>query len=281
MATWATLAVVLILGLASFVQSALGFGFGLVAMALLPSVTDVRSASVVVGLSSTVTIMINLFTVWRHVQWRKLVILLIGLPLGTTLGVVFLAKAPADLLIRSLGVVVLYAAAQDWFAGSLKRRLPVWAGFPVGVLAGAVGGAFSISGAVLVAYGLMMGWSKHEFKANLQALFTAACLFRLPALLAFGLITRPVLVDFGFGLILVMAGVVVGIKVFNRLPKRQFRIALRVLLMVVGLNLLVFGENPPWRRAGREPAAEPSHSAAESARERFTPSDAAPGTRSR
>ena len=80
--TWNILQVLAILALAAAVQGAAGFGFGLVAVALLGAVVDIKAALIVPvlgALSVNATIFVRLR---GHFRWRRLTPLVLALLAG-------------------------------------------------------------------------------------------------------------------------------------------------------------------------------------------------------
>src|SRR5882757_5694112 len=92
---------------AGFVQGLTGFGFGIVSIALLPLVLDVRQAA---AISTVYTLLVAMITFLRnrgHYDWRLGFPFFIGCCLGVPLGVYFLAKVDPRILLRVLGLVMV------------------------------------------------------------------------------------------------------------------------------------------------------------------------------
>ena len=103
--------------LASLVQGTSGFGFGLVTMAILPLVLDVKEAVAVVAILGLGTAGLLLCLHWRHLDPRKFLPLLLGGVAAAPFGVAFLAEVPVALVTRVLGVaLVAYAAHGLWIS---------------------------------------------------------------------------------------------------------------------------------------------------------------------
>ena len=69
---WILLAIAVIALGAGFVHSAIGFGFGIVAIALLPLVIDVRSSHVMLSLASVPMISMAAWTYREGIDWKSL-----------------------------------------------------------------------------------------------------------------------------------------------------------------------------------------------------------------
>lgn len=237
---WAVLATLASLLLAAFTQGVTGFGFGMVGMALLPFFSDVRQASVIVGMFSLVTTSSVLFSVRRHFNWRDFLFPALGMIAGIPLGVYALMLLDASLIRRLVGVAILLACVQMLLPGNGKPRTISWpwavaAGFTSGIL----GGAFGIGGPPVIAYATLQQWDGPRYKAMLCSFFAASNLYRVIIMLSTGLITREIAIRFAWGLPAVLVGVYLGIRMFDRLSRQSFRRAIIVTLIVLSFTLLL------------------------------------------
>ena len=139
------LILVLVIFLAVFTQSLSGFGFALVAMAILPSLIDLKEATSLVALAMT-TIEVFLLIYYRQalkigVIWRIVLASLIGIPLG----MLFLSRLDQAITMTVLGIaIVVYAlyALINAFTNLIhlpKLEHSAWA-YASGVIAGILGG---------------------------------------------------------------------------------------------------------------------------------------------
>jgi len=254
------LALVGIVLLAATAQGATGFGFGLVAAALMPLLMSLRSATPLVAVLASGATLSVLWRLRRHCAPRRLAPLIAGCLAGIPLGVLGLVRLPEELLLRALGMVLLgvavhglrrpmaeapvetqepgssAAASSTTTPSDFGRRL---AAFLVGVSSGALGGAFNTGGPPLVAYLHRQPWSKEERTCALQVLFTISLAARIAAMSVTGLVTVDVLVRGALGLPFVLLGVTVGQVLFRRMGGRQFGLVIVLLLAVMGVKLLV------------------------------------------
>jgi len=170
-----TLAVVGIVGLASFVRSAVGFGMGLIAMPLLGLVLDIPVATPMLALTGMAMSILIIGQDWRQVEWKSLRFLLAGALPGIPLGILLLKRLPAGPIRIVLGVIVILFALHGLLG---KRRLPIGrspaAAAVLGFASGSLSSGFNIGGPPLVAYASLQGWDPPVFRATLQGFFCSA-----------------------------------------------------------------------------------------------------------
>src|SRR5437764_10682816 len=96
---------------AHFVYGLAGFGIGLVAMAFLPFLMTPSTAIVLMTLYATIFTVVIFVPLRRDCQPRALVGLVAGSLVATPAGVWILTAAPADVLNRLIGLMLVVVAA--------------------------------------------------------------------------------------------------------------------------------------------------------------------------
>src|SRR5207302_377688 len=99
-----------------------GFGVGLVAMAFLPFVMTSTTAVVLMTVYAMIFSVVLFVPLRRDVTPRAIVGLSVGSLLGTPAGVWILAIAPAALVSRLIGLMLIVVVVTE-FAGRFPRRL--------------------------------------------------------------------------------------------------------------------------------------------------------------
>ena len=225
---------------ASFVTGLAGFGFGLLAMGVLPWFVGMQSASVLVTLFSFGNLGGALFPLRRHLRAATLVPLLAGVAVGVPLGVLLLVSLDEVTLKRALSIaILLYLVTDVLLLSRLTFRLPRWSGVVAGLIGGALGGAFSTAGPPGVVYITAQRLSKEETKATILAYLLATTTYKLPFLIAGGLVTRGVLIRFAAWLVPAVLATLAGVRLFARLSPLAFGLAVRILLGASAVVLLV------------------------------------------
>lgn len=231
--------VVVSLCTAGFIQGLTGFGFGLVSMALLPLVLSFKDALVVVAVLNVAACATTLATTRQHFSWARSKGLVIGSCIGVPIGFYALVHLNSDLLLRGLGVLMcLFSASELFLARYHKVHFPAKAGLPVGLISGALGGAFNIGGPPVIAYVYSQPWSKEEIIATLQAVFGCSAILRLGLVTESGLL-QPRLLHLALAAMLPMLlCIFLASKLLNRVPRERLKSAVFVFLFGVGAKYL-------------------------------------------
>ncbi len=236
----------LLVGVAVFagaaVQGMSGFGFGMVAMALLPLVIDVDQA---VPLVAGVGITVSMNLAWRlrrQLDLRRALPLIAGGLIGTPVGIAFLQGADPRLVKAVLGAVIL--GYSTWALVHRDREIAERApSLPLGVLAGflggLLGGAFNTGGPPAILYVTAMGWRKHAATSTLQAFFLMSGCFTVTGHALVGNFDAPVRALLWPMLPTAWLGILLGSLVYNRVPQQRFQRMVLGLLVLLGGNFLL------------------------------------------
>jgi uncharacterized membrane protein YfcA len=218
-----------------------GFGVGLVALAFLPFIMSPTTAVVLMTVYAFLFAVVLFVPLRRDVDLHAIAGLIVGSLAGTPAGVWILAVAPATVLSRLIGLMLVVVVLVE-FAGKFPRRLeaPGW-GVGAGFLSGLIGGAVGLPGPSLVVYGATQPWSPRTFKANLQAFFIVSEGMILVGYWMAGLLTAEVGHLTVAYLIPALGGLLLGMSFFDRVDPVRFRRLVFALLFVSGLGLLVRG----------------------------------------
>ncbi len=218
-----------------------GFGVGLVALAFLPYLMTPSTAVVLMTVYAMTFAIVLFVPLRRDFVSRHIAGLLLGSILGTPAGVWILAVAPAALLNRLIGLMLVTVVVLE-FTRRLPRGLPGrgWQ-LAAGVLSGVTGGAVGLPGPPIVLYAATQHWSPRTFKANVQAFFIVNQGVILAGYAVAGLITAEVGRLTLLYLLPALAGTVVGMALFSRVDPVRFRRIVFALLFVSGAALLLGG----------------------------------------
>lgn len=235
---------------ASVLQGSVGFGFGLISMAAFSQFLPVRQCTpLVMGLCAPV--IWCLFWKLRHAAvWSRLTPVLVGVLFGIPLGVFFLKLGPNTLLLRILGLVLIFTAARTIGGGRngngedcddppqrpwLERTL----GTCVGVAAGALDGAFNTGGPPVIAWVYSCPWTKEQRAATMQAVFSLSGVGCILTMAAAGLYTTNHVIAIALGLPVGIFGVLIGHAIFNRVPRRALEILTALFLAAMGAKMII------------------------------------------
>jgi uncharacterized membrane protein YfcA len=231
----------LALACAEAVYVVLGFGAGLIAVGtlalIMPELRDVVVILLLVNLPA------ELFVVWRswrHIQWREVAIIFVGIGVGIPIGAWILKAGDPSSLLTVLGVF-LVCVGVVFLSGRVRpgRSMPRWTTPPVGLTSGLLTGLFGTGGPPLILYYQMTGVTKAAFRGHLMAIFLLMTAVRVPSYIALELVTEPHLWSALAVLPAVLLGAVIGNSIHLRLSEQAFRRSVSVALVVLGILLLI------------------------------------------
>jgi uncharacterized membrane protein YfcA len=233
---------------AGFVHSAIGFGFGIVAITLLPLLVDVRQSHIVI---STASFPVLLMATWAYrdgADWSSLWKALVGAALFLPLGLLAFQWVSIDWLTRGTGIAILVMVWMS-FRNRQKAKARLEAGTKTGggssFLAGAFGGflagAVTIAGPPIAAYGLSQPWDQARFKAFLNQFLLAVSVYKIIGLAVGGYITQETLTQSAALAPMAMVGIQLGAIFSRRLSTQRFQYFVATALVIVAFYFVVTG----------------------------------------
>lgn len=182
----------LALGAAIFLGTATqwisGMGFALVASPFVVALLGPFQGVLLVNVLGGLTALARLFTVWRRVEYRKALLLLIPAVIATVPGAIVARQVPSSVLSVTVGGLIVLTLLASFYAAEFVRTM----GRGGTVLAGAVSGFMNVTagvgGPAISAYAIATRWPQVAFAATVQLYFlvlgTASLVFKgaLPSL---------------------------------------------------------------------------------------------------
>lgn len=178
-----SVAAILLISFAALVQGYSGFGFGIVAMALLALMRlPLVGGAMVVTFVGTIVVAGLLWLSRKNgkIDWRSIGLLLLGAMLGLPLGYWFLLRF-GDLPIGRvvLGVILVTFSTYGLVRKRGTVRMPISAAGPLGLRSGFVGGAFVSGGPPVVVYLNGRAEDPRVMKPSIQAIFLIMLFMRI------------------------------------------------------------------------------------------------------
>jgi len=230
----------IILFAAAFVQGLTGFGFGIIAMSLLPLTMPFRQATLLVAVLGLVLNVVTFLKCRSDYEWRRGWQLIAGAALGCPLGVYLIHALDEQLMIRLLGaLIVAFSLRELFFNKNLERGLSPWAAIPLGGLSGLFGAAFNIGGPPAIAFVYSQGWSQRQMIALLQVMFLEIGILRVGLTAATGEVDQRLLIHCALLLTPLIAAVVLGHWVLERLTPGRMKRPVWIFLLAMGLKYLI------------------------------------------
>ena len=226
-------ATILIFLLGSFIQGLTGFGFALVSIPLLVMFMDIRTAVPLCMLSGLVITAYLSLQLKDHLDWKKILPLLIGCLPGILLGTIFLKNIDESLFKILLGIMLITYSLYRLLLTPKPRTIKRGWGLVAGFATGAISGAFSAGGPPTIIYTTLTGWNKNEIKSTMSIFFFLGGVATAIAHATSGLTTMAVLKLSAISLPPVFLGVWSGSLLFGRFKTEGY-----VKLVLIGLILM-------------------------------------------
>ncbi len=225
---------------AFYVRAVIGFGSGLISVALLTLIFPIKEVVPVVLLLDLLgSVLLGAYD-FREMRWPELRWLIPGSVIGLAIGSFILADTNAQNLTRFLGVFIL---AYVVYALVMKpERLPQVAlpwGMPLGIFGGVVGSLYGGGGPPIVAYLQMRHLDKRAFRATFQGIALTDNILRAFMYIALALLTWQLMVGFLMLIPPVLLGLWTGNRLHLRINQRAFLMGTLAVLAVVGLKYLI------------------------------------------
>ena len=219
-----------------------GFGFGILAMMVMPFLMD--SAMGAAAFVNIVTLFQASWILFRYhgsVRWS-----LMAVPLASYFVVSFLVVRYAsglanDTLKIMLGVFLIVLSIYFVFFAKRVRMKP---GVPNGVLAGALGGVmsalFSVGGPPVSLYFSAATEEKEAYLATIQTYFLFSNIYIVALRAVHGIITKNVLLCSAFAVVGMALGTYLGSTVLRRISADAMRKTIYGMMAACGLAMILF-----------------------------------------
>lgn len=235
-------AVALISFFGSTVQSATGFGYAIICMAVWPLVIPFRTASVIESVTAFAMVAYITLRLRRHINWKLLLPSVVPSVLMSTFGVVSLMTSTETLLRRILGgILCVLAVYFIFFSERIRLRPSLWAGAAAGLLSGYFGGLLNIGGPPMVAYFLSATEDKLEYNATLQCYFCLTTVYIFLMHFLIGNVNGEAVRYGGAALLGLAVGTAAGFAVFQRLSMPILKKCVYAFMTVMGIYLMIHG----------------------------------------
>ncbi len=241
---WLLISLAVIALTAGFVHSAIGFGFGIVAVSLVPLVIDVRQAHVVISISSVPVIVAAAWSYRKGVRFDDLKPALVGAAIFLPIGLALFEWLPMDALVRATGVAILAMVV----IRLRNRRMPEHdepdgggSCFVAGAAGGFLAGAVSIAGPPIAAFALKQNWTPARFKAFVNQFLLLVSIYKVAGLGMRGFLDGPTLVQALWLAPAAIGGIFLGVRVSGRISSLWFERLVAAALVAISLMFIIRG----------------------------------------
>lgn len=229
---------------AGLVQGALGFGYGIVAVLILPWAVDLKSAHVLVSLSGVPSVALAAWASRAGADWRRTGGAIAAGAVCLPVGLLLFNGSTDDLLTRGTGGVILVLMLLELRGRreeDADREPPAWSVWAAGGLGGFLAGAVSIGGPPIAAYAMRTPWPPIQAKAFLTRCLLVLSAYKAAGLWVAGLVTPPLARDATWAAAIAIAGTLIGNRLGRDLPTAKYRRLVAVLLVAVSAWWLIAG----------------------------------------
>lgn len=237
------------MGFSALIQALTGFGFAIVSVGALTQIPWIAHSSVfnavqpVAATLGALTGWLLIFPELKKVDWASISTLLIASTITTPVGAIMLEYLDVNVVIRGLGALisgyVLYSVLGVDVPKKLGGKGGAWG---LGFLAGALGGAFDITGPPLVVHGEAADWNSKDgtFRRNVLAVVSVNSTFVVLWDLFAGRLNDYYYLDFlGYAAPTTIIGIIIGKFLSDRMQPSTFKKVVLGTCLVMGIKLLV------------------------------------------
>ncbi len=227
---------------AAFIKGATGLGFVSLCLPVISSFVDIRTAIPLVILPSLLSNVMLIaetkrFNESMHRFWLLYLSALPGIYAGISL-LHHAGNSPAKIVLGgvSIAYAILLLFRIDFTIGrDVERRITI----PVGLTNGFLNGFTGTQVMPILPYLIALDLDRRLLISAINLGFTFSTLVLLVFLSRFDFLTAGILKSSIAGFVPVVVGIYLGGKVRHRLSDDRFRIAILLILMVIGINLII------------------------------------------
>ncbi len=231
--------VALVVFAGALTRATFGFGEALVAMPLLALLPiGLPTAASLIAIVSLTLAVLGIAGGTGSVDTAVLLRLSVGALAGVPIGVALVLLVPEPVVAAALGC---FLVGYGWYAAASRRpaaTAPVRVAWPVGVVAGSLGGAYGFHGIPVVVYGTRRDWSPAMFRETLHVFFLVAGVLVVGGQALGGLWSGRLPVLVAVSLPVVVLAALLGRALHRRIPVDRFQRSVHLLVLVLGVVLL-------------------------------------------
>lgn len=232
---------IIIIFFAGMIQGITSFGFSLLAVPLLSMFIPFKIVVPMLIIYSLFLNSIILYNVRKHVNLKKIYILVIAGIVGTFFGTYALESLDESILKIVVGVIITLSAIAFIKGYKMPVKNEKLSYLPVGLLSGLLNGSASLSGPPIILFLKNQGAEKQIFRASLTSYFWALNISTIPIQMARGLIDKNVMTYTVYLLPGLVIGVLVGIKLGDRVDEEFFKKLTLGLILFMGVLSIISG----------------------------------------
>jgi uncharacterized membrane protein YfcA len=226
--------------LGSTIQSVVGFGYVMLAMAVWPLFLPAGDCVLLAQIGGVLMTLFLLMGHVKEVNWRKIALPTLLSSAASLGSLFFLRSLDTSAYMKALGVVLLLLAL--WmmkFSAKVKIRPTPLNGILAGALAGLMGALFAVAAPPLILYYSANSESKDDYTMGLQMtlfLQSLVCLFGRAALDLWSPSVWPLIPAIIAGIFL---GKIPGKWFYGKLDLKTFKLLVYLAIGILGLYIFL------------------------------------------
>lgn len=226
----------------AFIQSTTGFGYAIMFMAITPYFMPYNVASVISLATSPVGNVANVVKRIKSVNWKQVIIPMIFATASTYIAIELTKNLELSTMRRILGALLFFLAIWFIFFSNKVKIKPTMLNCAIaGLVSGAGGGLFAISGPPMVLYYLSALTDKEEYMATIQTYFFFNNLVTITMRIVTGTFPSFSLIMFAATVVGLLGGVAIGQRVYSKLNGDVMKKYVYGFMALSGLWIVIGG----------------------------------------
>ena len=231
--------------IAGVIHSAIGFGFGIVAITFLPLIIDAKTSHIILSVSSVPMLVVAAWTYRHGAQRPPLFIAIVGACISTPLGLFFFEALSLDLLVRLTGagvlLMVIPSLREKAEAPNKDQVKPFAKCFAAGLISGFLAGAVSIAGPPIAAFAIRQNWRTDQYKAFVTQFLLVIAIFKAVLLGLRNHINTEIGLEILATSVFSMIGVIFGERISRKIEAEKSKKLVALALLSIALIMLLQG----------------------------------------
>jgi len=227
--------------LASVIKGITGFGFNLLAVSVLVFFLSPKVIVPVISLLSTISSCYLLVSLYKYIQVRRILPLMIGALVSIPLGVSLLIVLKPDTLKVLIGVVITTFTLLFTTGYRKEIKNETLSFLLVGLVSGIIGGSTSLGGAPVILFFINQDCDKLTFRANITLFYVMQSAVSFLGYTQSSLITDEVMKYSILFFIPMTLGIIAGMKSAHKVNEVLFKKMALMILMISGIASIFTG----------------------------------------
>lgn len=231
--------------LAGFARGYAGFGLSAIIVAALTLILSPAEVVPIAILLEVTASILQAPGIWRRIDWRTLVLLLVGAAVGNPVGVAGLVWLSADTARIIIACIIATASLLMLCGIKAHRASGTLGSIGAGFVSGVANGLSALGGLPIALLLVARNDAPAVMRATMIAYFFLLDSYAGGLFAYQGLMTGDVVGRYAMGLPLALAGLFIGGRLFSKSTPASFRkivLGLLIALSVIGLVKGAFGQ---------------------------------------